>query len=88
MSEALQDPSMHRFVEMETQRQRFQQLIHNLTDKCWDICMGNPGQKLDSRTENCMVNCVERFIDTTNYVVNRLDPSSQSGSTTSSSDLS
>ncbi|KAK7486999.1 hypothetical protein BaRGS_00021815 [Batillaria attramentaria] len=71
--EALQDPRMQRFVEAETQRQRFQQLVHSLTEKCWDACMGTPGQKLDSRTETCMVNCVERFIDTTNYVVNRLE---------------
>lgn len=73
MSDMLQDPGMQRFVEMETQRQRFQQLVHSLTDRCWDSCMGTPGQKLDSRTEACITNCVERFIDTTNYVVNRLE---------------
>ncbi len=34
---------------------------------------GTPGQKLDRRTENCFTNCVERFIDTSNFVVNRLE---------------
>ncbi|KAL8588175.1 Mitochondrial import inner membrane translocase subunit Tim8 A [Nucella lapillus] len=77
--EALQDPRMQHFVEAETQRQRFQQLVHTLTDKCWDSCVGNPGQKLDSRTETCITNCVERFIDTTNYVVNRLESTPQPG---------
>ena len=75
MAGALQDPYMQRFIEAETQKQRFQQLVHGLTERCWELCMDKPGQKLDSRTENCMVNCVQRFIDTTNYVVNRLDSS-------------
>jgi mitochondrial import inner membrane translocase subunit TIM8 len=65
---------MQRFVEAETQRQRFQQLIHTLTSDCWDTCVtGAPGQNLDRRTETCLANCVERFIDTSNYIVNRLE---------------
>ena len=69
----MDDPQMQRFLESETQKQRFQQLVHSLTDQCWDTCMGNPGQKLDRKTETCLVNCVERFIDTSNFVVNRLE---------------
>ena len=67
------DPHLQRFLEAETQKQRFHQLLHNLTDQCWDVCMGTPGQKLDRKTETCMSNCVERFIDTSNFVVNRLE---------------
>ena len=74
MAENLQDPHIQRFVEAETQKQRFQQLVHTLTDRCWDLCMDSkPGQSLSSKTEGCMTNCVERFIDTTNYIVNRLE---------------
>ena len=69
----MDDPQMQRFIESETQKQRFQQLVHSLTDQCWDTCMGNPGQKLERKTETCLVNCVERFIDTSNFVVNRLE---------------
>ena len=87
--EAFQDPHMQRFVEMETQKQRFQQLVHTLTERCWDSCMGSPGHKLDSRTETCITNCVERFIDTTNFVVNRLEttPVPSSGGDSSSEAL-
>ena len=67
------DPRLQHFMNAETQKQRFQQLVHELTEQCWDSCVGTPGQKLDRKTENCVVNCVERFIDTTNFVVNRLD---------------
>ncbi len=75
MGEAMTDPRMKQFVEQETQKQKFQQLVHGLTDRCFEVCVDKPGQKLDSRTETCMANCVDRFIDTTNYVVNRLDTS-------------
>ena len=86
LQEALQDPRMQHFVEMERQQQRFQQVVHTLTERCWDTCMGNPGQKLDSRTETCLTNCVERFIDTTNYVINRLESTLMSSSDGSSSE--
>uniref|UniRef100_A0A8C4KPC8 Mitochondrial import inner membrane translocase subunit n=1 Tax=Dromaius novaehollandiae TaxID=8790 RepID=A0A8C4KPC8_DRONO len=38
---------------------------------CWvqEKCMDKPGPKLDSRAETCFVNCVERFIDTTNLAM-------------------
>ncbi|CAG0893605.1 unnamed protein product [Darwinula stevensoni] len=48
-------------------------LVHNLTEQCWDVCMDKPSSRLDSKTENCIVNCVERFIDTNTFVINRLD---------------
>lgn len=73
MSKALQDPDIQFFVNRETQKQRFQGIVHEMTARCWDTCMGNPSNKLDSKTESCIRNCVERFLDTSNYVVNRLE---------------
>lgn len=68
------DPQMARFIEGETQKQRFQHLVHELTDQCWDLCVPDkPGNKLDSRTETCLRNCVERFIDTSHHIVKRLE---------------
>lgn len=75
MSE-FEDLQMQQFIEAETQKQRFQQLVQSLTEECWDTCVqGAPGSRLDRKTESCIVNCVERFIDTSNYIVNRLDKS-------------
>ena len=35
------------------------------TEKCWDACFdGKPGNEMDRWTENCLNNCVDRFIDT------------------------
>ncbi|CAL1538965.1 unnamed protein product [Lymnaea stagnalis] len=73
MSAALQDPVVQQFVARETQKQRFQGLIHEMTGRCWDTCMVNPGSKIDTKTENCIRNCVDRFLDTSNFVVNRLE---------------
>jgi len=78
MSE-FEDLQMQRFIEAETQKQRFQQLVHSLTEECWDTCVqGAPGSRLDRKTEGCIVNCVERFIDTSNYIVNRFDKGASS----------
>ncbi|NWT70419.1 TIM8A translocase, partial [Prunella himalayana] len=29
------DPQLQRFIEVETQKQRFQQLVHQMTELCW-----------------------------------------------------
>uniref|UniRef100_A0A8C4R524 Mitochondrial import inner membrane translocase subunit n=1 Tax=Eptatretus burgeri TaxID=7764 RepID=A0A8C4R524_EPTBU len=38
-----------------------------------DKCMDKPSSKLDGRTETCLVNCVERFIDTSQYLLGRFE---------------
>ena len=50
------------------------------------LFVDTPGSKLDKKTETCLVNCVERFIDTSNYVVNRLEKEGQSHMNKSSSE--
>ncbi|XP_063791662.1 mitochondrial import inner membrane translocase subunit Tim8 A [Pseudophryne corroboree] len=76
--EAAADPELQRFIEVQTQKQRFQSLVHQLTELCWDKCMEKPGPKLDSRCEGCFVNCVERFIDTSQFILNRLEETQKS----------
>lgn len=67
------DPEMQRFLEMETQKAKFQANVHTFTDLCWDKCMPDKmGSRMDSKAEQCITNCVERFIDVTEFVVNRL----------------
>lgn len=65
------DPELQGFIQMETQRAQFQGQVHKLTDLCWDQCVDKPRDKLDSRTETCMSNCVERFIDTSLSIATR-----------------
>ncbi|XP_011820829.1 PREDICTED: uncharacterized protein LOC105528628 [Mandrillus leucophaeus] len=72
------DPQLQHFIEVETQKQRFQQLVHQMTELCWEKCMDKPGPKLDSRAEACFVNCVECFIDTSQFILNRLEQTEKS----------
>lgn len=65
---------MQQYIQQETQKQQMQQVIHDLNEKCWDTCFeGKPGNKIDSRTETCITNCVERFIDTNIHLVQRFE---------------
>ncbi|XP_070614426.1 mitochondrial import inner membrane translocase subunit Tim8 A [Erythrolamprus reginae] len=77
---AVNDPQLQHFIEVESQKQRFQQLVHQMTELCWEKCMDKPGPKLDSRAETCFVNCVERFIDTSQFILNRLEQTQKSKS--------
>ncbi|XP_060935375.1 mitochondrial import inner membrane translocase subunit Tim8 A [Limanda limanda] len=79
------DPQLQQFIEVESQKQRFQQLVHQMTEVCWEKCMDKPGPKLDSRTETCFVNCVERFIDTSQFILNRLEQTQRSRGSSSES---
>lgn len=63
---------------VEAQGAKQQQLVHQMTELCWEKCMDKPGPKLDSRAEACFVNCVERFIDTSQFILNRLEQTQKS----------
>lgn len=67
------DPEMQRFIQMESQKAQLNSRVHSFTDICWDKCMDKMGTTMDGRTERCLVNCVERFLDTTNFIINRLE---------------
>jgi len=74
--EGIADPQLRSFIEKETHKQKFQVLVHGLTEQCWDKCMDRPSTRLDHKTEMCLLNCVERFLDTSNYIINRMERSS------------
>ncbi|KAK6168539.1 hypothetical protein SNE40_021051 [Patella caerulea] len=73
------DPEMKEFIQMESQRAQLQAQVHKLTDICWEQCMDKPRDKLDSRTETCMTNCVDRFIDTSLQIATRFQQLLQRG---------
>jgi len=65
------DPEVASFIQMEQQRAELQSQVHKLADVCWEQCVDRPRDKLDSRTETCVTNCVERFIDTSLTIATR-----------------
>ncbi|XP_051552535.1 mitochondrial import inner membrane translocase subunit Tim8 A-like [Myxocyprinus asiaticus] len=78
-SESADASELQRLIAVEQQKAQFQAQVHNFTDACWDKCVDKPSSKLDSRTETCLVSCVERFIDTTLTITNRFTQMVQKG---------
>ncbi|KAK0416702.1 hypothetical protein QR680_012639 [Steinernema hermaphroditum] len=71
------DPQLQNFVhqlQAETQKQKFAEQVHTLTNRCWDVCIGDSrlGNKIDGRTQTCLQNCVNRMIDASNFMVEHL----------------
>ncbi|KZC10139.1 PREDICTED: mitochondrial import inner membrane translocase subunit Tim8 [Dufourea novaeangliae] len=65
------DAELQEFLLAEKQKAQFQAQIHEFNDFCWEKCVDKPGSKLDSRTETCLQNCVDRFIDVSLLITNR-----------------
>ncbi|CRL04321.1 CLUMA_CG017416, isoform A [Clunio marinus] len=65
------DPELQEFLMLEKQKAQVNAQIHEFNEVCWDKCVDKPGTKLDSKTETCLNNCVDRFIDTSLLITNR-----------------
>lgn len=65
------DPEIARFIAEVEQTQRLKKITEKITHDCWDMCVTNPNvSRFDSKTESCIVNCVERFIDSNKFIIN------------------
>ncbi|KDR17009.1 Mitochondrial import inner membrane translocase subunit Tim8 [Zootermopsis nevadensis] len=65
------DYDLQEFLLMEKQKAQLNAQIHEFNDICWEKCMDKPGTKIDTRTETCLNNCVDRFIDVSLLITNR-----------------
>lgn len=73
------DPDLARFIAEQEQASRMKKIAEKLTNDCWDLCVTNPNvSRLDTKTEGCLVNCVDRFIDTSSYVMQAFASKGQS----------
>jgi len=62
---------LQHFINVEQEKARLRAQVTAMTDVCWEKCMGYPSGKLDSKTEVCLDNCVQRFVDVTLLITNR-----------------
>ncbi|GAB0097748.1 Mitochondrial import inner membrane translocase subunit Tim8 [Sergentomyia squamirostris] len=65
------DAELQDFLLIERQKAQVNAQIHEFNDICWDKCVDKPTSKLDGKTESCLTNCVDRFIDTSLLITNR-----------------
>ncbi|KAH9081827.1 Tim10/DDP family zinc finger-domain-containing protein [Lactarius deliciosus] len=57
---------------------RVQQSIHTFTSMCWDKCItSTPSTRFSRGEESCLTNCVERFLDTSLFMVKRIESQRQ-----------
>ncbi|KAL5533686.1 hypothetical protein ACEPAG_146 [Sanghuangporus baumii] len=62
------------FIEKEQAGARVQAAVHNFTSTCWDKCItGTPSTRFSRSEETCLANCVERFLDTSIFLVKSLE---------------
>uniref|UniRef100_A0A9L0J5J2 Mitochondrial import inner membrane translocase subunit Tim8 B n=1 Tax=Equus asinus TaxID=9793 RepID=A0A9L0J5J2_EQUAS len=73
------EAELQRLVAAEQQKAQFTAQVHHFMELCWDKCVEKPGNRLDSRTENCLSSCVDRFIDTTLTITSRFAQIVQKG---------
>lgn len=63
------------FIESENSKSKVQMSIHNFTDMCFKKCNANKPVTtgtLDASEEQCLSNCLNRFLDTNIRVVQAL----------------
>ncbi|OMJ21124.1 Mitochondrial import inner membrane translocase subunit TIM8 [Smittium culicis] len=64
---------LQKFVEAEQAKAEMQTTIHSFTSRCWEKCItSTKSTGLDKNESTCMENCVNRFIDSSVYIVKNL----------------
>lgn len=58
--------------QQEKQKAVFNELISHITDKCFSLCIGKPGAKLDSSEQACLSSCSMRFLESNQVILQRL----------------
>jgi len=62
------------FLEQEQAKSRLQASVHKFTEQCWNKCVtGSISTRFSRGEEACLVNCVDRFLDTSLFIVKKLD---------------
>ncbi|KAF8559271.1 hypothetical protein OG21DRAFT_1387711, partial [Imleria badia] len=64
-------------VQGQRQAQAHSQLL-TFTSMCWDKCItGTPGTRFARGEEACIANCIERFVDTSEYLLGQIQRQQQ-----------
>ncbi|KAI9572786.1 hypothetical protein HD554DRAFT_2014561 [Boletus coccyginus] len=64
-------------VQGQRQAQAHSQLLA-FTSMCWDKCVtGTPGSRFARSEETCIVNCIDRFVDASEYLVGQIQRQQQ-----------
>ena len=79
------DPELARYIQQVEQSARMDLIKQKLTGECWDVCVSNANvSRFDSKTESCLANCVERFIDSNVFVLEQFSKKGTSSAASTS----
>ncbi|KAJ1993303.1 Mitochondrial import inner membrane translocase subunit tim8 [Dimargaris cristalligena] len=63
------------FMQQQEGLSQLQGTVRHLTGFCWNQCINSPSTPLDRTERACLQNCVNRFYDSMNIVVQHLSGS-------------
>ena len=77
----LKDPKMQSFITRASQMEQLNSVIQELTSRCWNTCVADSkiSKSLNARTESCIENCVERFVDANKVIIDHLSSKTAGG---------
>ncbi|XP_078488740.1 mitochondrial import inner membrane translocase subunit Tim13 [Ciona intestinalis] len=55
-------------LHLQAALQQQEMLVQTINDKCFKMCINNPGSSLDGSQQKCLSKCVDRYIDAWNCV--------------------
>ncbi|KAF9569759.1 hypothetical protein CPC08DRAFT_8321 [Agrocybe pediades] len=62
------------FLETQQAIARLNSSVQQLTTTCWDKCItGTPSTRFSRSEESCLANCVQRFLDTSLFMVKEIE---------------
>ncbi|KAK7463787.1 Mitochondrial import inner membrane translocase subunit tim8 [Stygiomarasmius scandens] len=61
------------FLEKEQTQAKLHSTVHNFTTMCWDKCVtSTPSTRFSRGEESCLMNCVDRFLDSSIFLVKQI----------------
>lgn len=64
----MNDEDLKKNIKAEVAAALWNELIDEMSEKCFNICLKKPGVSLDSYEQRCLSNCMDRFIDSYNTI--------------------
>lgn len=59
---------MKKQISAEVAVATVRELVEDVTERCYSLCIKKPGAALDNYEQRCLGNCMDRFIDSYNLV--------------------
>lgn len=55
-------------LQANIQASEFRQLVSDITENCYPICIRKPGSSLGSSDQKCIADCMDRYVDSYDQV--------------------